>query len=118
MAEQTMVERAGSAARIAVPRYAVSTYGQPGHDGKHVVWEVVKQDWPVAFAGSLEECEAWVSAYVGRAAIEAMREPTEAQKHIARVAFGMNPFQKDGTPMDNLWLRTYERMIDAALVVS
>lgn len=52
---------------------------------------------------------------VARAAIAAIREPDEVQKMIARQYFGLNPFDKDGPPLDHLWLSAWQAMIDAIL---
>ena len=41
-------------------------------------------------------------------------EPTETQRQIARRYFGMNPLNKDGAPMDSLWLSAYDSMLAAA----
>jgi len=46
-------------------------------------------------------------------AVRAMYEPTELQKHIARDYFGMNPFQPNGAPMDQLWLSAWQAMVRA-----
>jgi len=50
-----------------------------------------------------------------RAAIEAMREPTEAQMQVFRQFFGFNPFVKDGGPADRLFAGAYKASFDAAL---
>lgn len=70
----TMVERAGHAARIAAQGLSVSTYGQPKLNGKHIVYRG-SFDVPI-FTGTFDECVAHMNNIVGRAAIEAMREPT------------------------------------------
>lgn len=103
-----MLEKIGVAARKEAARYSLSA--QSGFPNAQV-----SLDGKLVFSGPIAECHALISNAVGRAAVEALREPTEDQKRIARQYFGLNPFDKNGGPMDHIFLTAYRAMIDAIL---
>lgn len=95
----TMVERVSKAQTEEVSRYIVAGADDHGYR----VYDRSK-DGEQRFAGTRSECLEWVSRAAARAAIDAMREPSEAMITAGWI-------DKEDVNPDEIW----GAMIDAAL---